>query len=280
MSESKKINVNLQSESFDSSFASPISFKFNMNLGASTDTTNTDAEEQTEHIADSLFIKFNSPNEVPQDVKDYITNSLGAFDLVENGPEKTFIFELKIKDINIDDIRQMYKENIEGKAEDFGLDCEYKMSQTLDSLYQQLSEKFRVPLMLHLTHKAKAELNVGNQDKLLTAILSYAKSQNIPIADFAGHFIGMFSNVKGEVELATIDDFDEKMMEEVNWDQKENIKEVFGSLNNPINNFIFAEENAGQELVVSGRILNIVNYEFRACFNGLPSFLKKVEELN
>ena len=199
---------------------------------------------------------------------------------MENGPEKTFIFELKIKDINIEDIRQMYKDNIEGKAEDFSLSCEYTMSQSLDELYQQLQAKFRIPLLMHLTHKAKLEFNSNNQDKLLKAVLEYAKSQKLPIADFASNLMGMFANVNGTFELGTIDDFDEKMMEEVNWDQKENIKEVFSSLNNPINNFIFAEENEGQELVVTGRILNIINYDFRASFNGLPSFLKKVEELN
>ena len=283
MSEGKKINLVVQSEEFvpEHPQDQSIGFKLNLSLGTSKDTVvQEEQQDEEESIADTLFIKFKSDEEVPEEVKEYITNTLGTFDLIENDGEKTFIFELKIKDINIEEIRKMYSEFIENKAEDFDVVCEYKMSQSFDALFEQLQSKYRVPLMMHLSHKAKLSMAMGNQDKLFRAILSYAKAQNVPIFDFVFSAVGLFKNLKGNCQLASINDFDEQMMEELNWDQRENIKEVFGSLDNPINNFIFSDKNPNQQLEITGRILNSINYTFTANLSGLPEFLKKCNTLN
>ena len=283
MSENNKVDLLVQSEEFvpDHPQDQSISFRLNLSLGTSKDIlTKTDEQNDEESIADTLFIKFRSSEPVPDEVKDFVTNTLGTFDLVENEDEKTFIFELKIKDINIDEIKNMYSDYIENKAEDFGIVCEYTMSQNFDSLFEQLKAKYRVPLMMHLSHKARFSLTMDNQDKLLKAILAYAKMQNVPVFDFVFNAVSLFKSVKGNCQLASINDFDEQMMEELNWDQRENIKEVFGSLDNPINRFIFSDKNPNQQLEITGRILNSINYSFTANLSGLPDFLKKCDSLN
>ena len=54
---------------------------------------------------DSLFIKFKSPKKVTLEVQNFIEENLGMCELIENGDEKIFIFELKINDIDFDNIQ-------------------------------------------------------------------------------------------------------------------------------------------------------------------------------
>lgn len=283
MADNRKIHLNLRSDNFAEEHASPLVFELHASFGPSSDSQeNVQNEQQAtseQTMSDTLMIQFKSSKEVPQEVRDYISTTLGTFDLVENGNEKTFIFELKIKDIDTESILNAYKTHFEKHTEKFAFNVRYQKSQSLDELAEQLKASYRAPLVFHLLEKSALKAEIDSYDKVAKGLFSYLKSQNIPVLNFFLNFFDNFQEMRGEVVMSSLKDMDDKLMEEMGWDQKENFKEVFGSLDNPINRYIFDDEQ-NQELIVSGRILNIVNYEFKSRVEGLKNFLKKVEQLD
>ena len=284
MADNRKIFLNLKSDSYTDIHPDPLVFELTANLSSGPEAEqNVENEQQAtseQTMSDALFIRFKSSKEVPQEVKDYITTTLGTFDLVENGNEKTFSFELKIKDIDTESIKTAYKAHFEKQSEKFDFKVRYQKSQSLSELAEQLKVKYRAPLLFHLLEKSALKVEIGSYDVLAKSLFSYLKSQKVPVLNFFLNFFDNFQDINGEIVMNSLADMDENLMEEMGWDQKENFKEVFGSLDNPINNYIFDEEIEGQELIITGKILNIVNYEFKSKVGGLKEFLKKVENLD
>lgn len=64
-----------------------------------------DEGEEENMMNDSLFIKFKSSKKITEELQNFIEENLGMCELIENGDDKIFIFELKINDIDFESIQ-------------------------------------------------------------------------------------------------------------------------------------------------------------------------------
>lgn len=69
---------------------------------------------------------------MPDNVSEFIEESLGEFELVDNENEKILIFELKIKDIDFAGIQKIYSDFFEKNLENFFATLSVKKNQNLD----------------------------------------------------------------------------------------------------------------------------------------------------
>ncbi len=215
---------------------------------------------------------------MPSDVKQYIEENLGMFELIEEGDDKILIFELKINEIDFSGIHNAFTEYFEKNLEKFYFDLKYEMSQDLDSLFEQLKNNHRVPFMFHLLERSKISLKMDSFDKIFEALGNYLDSLKMPSFTQLFKMVSFLSKLKGTVKFDSLTKMDKKALEQLDWDQRGIIQEVFLAFDNPINNYIFSS-GGSKEFFISGKILNILNYELKANLGDLQNFLKNIKTL-
>ena len=275
MEKIKKANIEIQSENYNPSSTSKISIELNTSLAKTTKQEN----ENDPNDADTLFIKFKSKKKVPESLKNYIQTNLGNFELIENEDEKIFIFELKINEIDFVSIQEAYESYFSKNLSNFLLEFKYENSQNLQELLAQLKKYHRIPFMFHMLEKSKLNININSFEKIFDSLSKYLSSLNLHSFTALFNIINLVDGLKLDVLNKGIEKHNHQFFESMDWDQRGVYQQICLAFENPINNFIFDEEVADQELVISGKILGILNYEFKAKLGNMREFFDGVKEL-
>lgn len=72
------------------------------------------------------------------------------FELIENGDEKILVFELKINDIAIDQIKNAYKTHFEGKLDQFYFEVLFQKNQNLEELLASMKTHYQLPFFFQI----------------------------------------------------------------------------------------------------------------------------------
>jgi hypothetical protein len=264
-----EIAIDCISENYQGKESEQIGFKFDLWLN--TDPV-TNAQSGSE---DLLKFKFNHSKPVPESVKDYVANNLGIFDIVENDTEKVFVFELKINDINFELIRNVFETYFIDKAKDAKLTLDYSRSQNPGECVKEFKDHFDVPFLLHLLEHSKLKLEGQNIVSLLEGLLDYVKTENPSIMVPWLNTLLTLASLRLKGTINSFKKLPVSALKQMDFDQRDNIKELFYLFDNPINNYIFENGQPGR-LEISGRILSILNYKLEAVFPNMQEFLKHV----
>lgn len=223
---------------------------------------------------DLLRIRFRHSRPVPEEVKDYISSNLGIFELTEEGDAKTLTFELKINDINIELIHTVYQKFFAGPLKQTRVALSYDRRQSLDDWAGELREYSQVPLLLHALECAHLRLEASHGVEVLKALFEFIRAEKAPLIEPWMDLALTLLSLRAKGELRSFKKLDLGVFKELEFDQRDNFQSFIYPFDNPINNYIFEEDQPG-ELEVSGRILNILNYEFKGRFPGLRGFIEK-----
>ena len=233
---------------------------------------------KTENCDDTLKIRIVNDQKITDGVKNFIKENLGTFEFSEHEKEKTFVFELKINDINFSAIREAFETHFAKSSAAFAVKLSYEKSQPLDAFADDLKANSRVPLFLHLLENAQTQFASDAPAEFLRSLLALMEANGGKVLAPWVKILLCFSRIKMRCENFTYKKFEQKAFDDMDFEQKENFKEFFGALDNPLNNFVFSGQEAS-ELKVTGRILNVLGYEFTASLPGLEGFLRKVEQM-
>lgn len=275
MQKIKKAQIDVQSENYNPTSASKISIELNASLSK---TTKPESPED-QNDADTLFIKFKSKKKVPDSLKNYIESNLGNFELIENEEEKIFIFELKINEIDFESIQEAYENYFSKNMSNFLFEMKYEKSQNLLELLAQMKKYHRIPFMFHMLEKSKLKININSFEKIFKGLSDYLNSLNLHSFTVLFKLINLVDNLKMDVFNKGIEKHDHEFFENMDWDQRGVYQQICLAFENPINSFIFDEEFEDQELVISGKILGILNYEFKAKLGNMKEFFNGVKGL-
>lgn len=246
-----------------------LDFKFSLSFNtAPAPETDTGSE-------DLLKIQFSHSKPVPEEVKDYISSNLGVFDLTEAGQEKTLVFELKINDINIELIRKVFEKYFASEAANAFMSLSYSRSQKPEDWIADFRSRSDVPLLLHLLEHSKVKLEGKDVINILKSLFSYVKSENPSLMQSWMNLLLTLATVKTTGIVHSFKKLPEQTFAQMEFEQRDNIKDFFFLMDNPINNYIFEAGEPGR-LKISGRILNILNYEFEGSFPNMQGFLGEV----
>jgi hypothetical protein len=246
-----------------------LDFKFSLSF-------NTVPAPETETGAEDLLkIQFSHSKPVPEEVRDYISSNLGVFDLTEAGHEKTLVFELKINDINIELIRKVFEKYFAPEASKAFLSLAYSRTQKPEDWYAEFKSRSEVPLLLHLLEHSKVKLEGQDVINILKGLFSYVKSENPMLLQPWMNLLLTLASLKTKGVVNSYNKLPENIFKEMEFEQRDNIKDFFFLMDNPINNYVFEAGEPGR-LKISGRILNILNYEFEGSFPNLQGFLGEV----
>ena len=250
-----------------------ISLKVNFNNAF---VKNDQSGEEAEKSQDTLKITILNEKPIPQDVKTYIQENLGVFEFSENESEKSFLFELQINDINTDAVRAIFETHFAQNIQNFALSFDYEKSEDLEVFGQELKTYHRVPLFLQLMEKARLNVNCDAPAEIVASLLELLKANNSTTLHPWVKVFVFFLRIKMRMEGFSFKKLNLKAFEDMNFDQIDNFKEFFLPLDNPINSYAFSGQRECS-LKVSGRILNVLDYEF---FARLPNFSKLIDQVD
>lgn len=267
-----QVAIDCKSENYQGKEAQVVFLNFNVSL-------NTAQEQTLEKGSDDLLkIKFSHAKPVPEEVKDYINNNLGVFSLSENGNEKILTFELKINDINLELIRFVFEKYFAPEASNANFSLTYSRTQNPMSWIPELKNHSDLPFILQLIEHSHIRLEGQDSVALLEALFKYVKSENPGLLQPWMNLLLTLTSLKLTGTFRSFEKMQKGSFEKLEFEQIDNIKEFFFLFDNPINNYIFEKGQPGN-LEISGRILNILNYEFKSNFPNMQEFIEKVLNL-
>ena len=264
-----EILIDCACENYNGPLEQSLDFKFSLSLNTAP------APEAQADTEDLLKIQFSHSKPVPEEVRDYISSNLGVFDLTEAGHEKTLVFELKINDINIELIRKVFEMYFAPEAREAFLSLSYSRSQRPDEWVADFKTRSDVPLLLHLLEHSKIKLEGKDVINILKGLFSYVKSENPSLLQSWMNLLLTLATAKASGVVHSYKKLPKKSLAQMEFEQRDNIKDFFFLMDNPINNYIFEAGEPGK-LKISGRILNILNYEFEGRFPNMQGFLGEV----
>ena len=71
-----------------------------------------------------------------------------------------------------------------------------------------------------------------------------------------------------------------QFLKDMDLDHRGLYQETCLAINNPMNNFIFDQEDPTQELFIQGKILNLINYEVKCKLGNVSQFIEGVKDIN
>lgn len=238
----------------------------------------TPQDDEPPKSSDKLSISFKSSKPVPTEIKDYISRNLGSFEFSEEGDERKFSFDLKLKDIAFEEINAAYQDFFKGKTDEVVLDLQYKRSESSSDLIERVQKFYRVPLFLHLMEKSQLDLKITNHSSLLDAFFEFGKSANIPLLNSPFVLIQLIRFARLNAIFAPFESLPHQVFEEAQFDQREVFKDFILPFENPLNEFIFASGEEGY-LRVEGTVLNILEYSVNVRFPGIAELIKHARQL-
>lgn len=238
----------------------------------------TPQDDEPPKSSDKLSISFKSSKPVPAEIKDYISRNLGSFEFSEEGDERRFSFDLKLKDIAFDEINTAYQDFFKGKTDEVILDMHYKRSEPSSQLIERFQKFHRVPLFLHLMEKSQLTLKLSQHSALLDAFFEFGKSSNIALLDSPIGLTRLISFAKLNAVFAPFESLPHQVFEDIQFDQREVFRDFILPFENPLNEFIFAPGEEGY-LRVEGTILNILEYSVNVRLPGISELVKHAKQL-
>jgi hypothetical protein len=268
-----EIAIDCVSENYQGSEKEVIGLRFNLTLNTNSIESKSPGESE-----DLLKIKFRHSKPVPQKVKDYVANNLGVFDLTENANEKLMTFELKINDINVERINKVFETFFAPQVKNSIISFNYFKTKNSLEWAADFKSHPEVPLLLQILENSKIKLEGQNIVNLVDALFTYAKSENSAIVEPWMNIILTLLKLKAHGQLKSFTRIPKGVFQQMEFDQRDSVKDLFFLFDNPINNYVFEAGQPGK-LEISGRILNILDYEFEATFPDMQTFLETILNL-
>lgn len=273
--EKNMIELDFKSETFDENHV-PLSFHLRVEVAPNAGEPLPEATAEGKSF-DQLVISFVSKKPVSAEVKEYISNNLGTFELIENGDEKKFCFELKIKDIGIEEINDAFNAHFKKHVQGVVLDIDFRRSETFEQCYQRMNSFFRTPAILHAIEKSHLRMTLDKHSQLLAGFFDFLKAK-VPQLKSKLVFSQIFSLVSSQIVYSDFQKFNHKIFEKLEYDQREIFKELLTPFDNPINEYIFGGDEPG-ELHIKGTVVNILAYKVDVKLPKFNEFIKQVSKL-
>lgn len=219
----QKNQLVLKSNNFEAEKEHPIKMEFTLTFGEHLSELEKDLqvlkEEEHVEINDTLFIKFKSTKPMTEEVQNYIEENLGMFELIEEDDKKIFVFELKINDIDMDNIQRVYKDYFDGKLNNFYVELLFEKNQTLDEMFQNMKENYVLPFVFQVMDKAQLRLKINDQHQLLSCFANYISKMEMPFMKRVLSIIRLFKHFSGEVTLESLEWGKDSFLKEMDIDQ-------------------------------------------------------------